>query len=51
MPTENGISSAYHEDEIMARWPDNKKSNVVMLALIFLLFPLLAWLCAWFVNG
>jgi hypothetical protein len=35
----------------MARWPDNKKSNLVMLALIFMLFPLLAWLCTRFVQG
>jgi hypothetical protein len=34
----------------MARWPDNQKSNTIALAMMFILFPLLAWLCIWFVR-
>ncbi len=30
----------------MARWPDTPRANLIGLALIFGLFPLLAWL-AW----
>lgn len=35
----------------MARWPDNSRSNLIALALIFGLFPLLAWLCVLFMRG
>ena len=35
----------------MGRWPDNRKSNAVAIALIFVLFPLLAWLCVRFIKG
>jgi hypothetical protein len=35
----------------MARWPDNSKANVIALAMIFGLFPLLAWLCWWYLKG
>ncbi len=34
----------------MARWPDNPRSNFIALGLIFVLFPLLAWACVWFMN-
>lgn len=35
----------------MGRWPDNKRSTLTTFALIFLLFPALAWLCVKFVGG
>ncbi len=35
----------------MARWPDNSKANFIALGLIFGLFPLLAWLCWWFLKS
>jgi TRAP-type C4-dicarboxylate transport system permease small subunit len=28
----------------MARWPDERKANLIALALVFALFPLLCWL-------
>ena len=28
----------------MARWPDERKANVIALTLVFALFPLLCWL-------
>jgi len=34
----------------MARWPDNARSNLIAFGLIFVLFPVLAWLCVWFVG-
>jgi predicted Na+-dependent transporter len=36
--------------DTMARWPDNQKSNLIALAMMFIVFPLLAWLCVWFVR-
>jgi predicted Na+-dependent transporter len=27
----------------MARWPDNFRANLIGIALIFVLFPLLCW--------
>lgn len=35
----------------MARWPDNSRSNLIALAAIFVLFPLLAWLCVLYMRG
>lgn len=35
----------------MARWPDNTRANIVALALIFLLTPLLCWLAWWWLRG
>jgi hypothetical protein len=35
----------------VARWPDNTRANLTALALIFVLLPLLCWLCWWFVRG
>lgn len=35
----------------MGRWPDNTRSNLITLLLIFLLFPLLCALAVWFVRG
>jgi len=34
----------------MGRWPDNCRSTLVTFGLIFILFPLLAWLCIWFMR-
>jgi hypothetical protein len=33
----------------MGRWPDNTRSNLLTLAIVFALFPLLCWLAWWFV--
>lgn len=35
----------------MGRWPDNSRSTLITFLMIFLLFPLLAWLCVWFMRG
>ncbi len=35
----------------MARWPDQWHSNLVALAAIFVLLPLLCLLAWWFVRG
>lgn len=35
----------------MGRWPDERRSVLVTALLIFVLFPLLAWLTMWFVQG
>ena len=35
----------------MGRWPDNRRSNLIAFALIFVLFPLLAWLAYAWVRG
>jgi hypothetical protein len=35
----------------MGRWPDNNQSTLMTFALIFVLFPLLAWFCVWFMRG
>jgi len=34
----------------MGRWPDNSRSTFITFLLIFVLFPLLAWLCMWFMR-
>jgi hypothetical protein len=34
----------------MARWPDQSRSVLMTFLLIFVLFPLLAWLTLWFVR-
>ena len=34
----------------MARWPDNTRSTLIALAMIFVLLPLLCWLCWRFVQ-
>ena len=36
--------------ETMGRWPDNPRSNLIAFASIFVLFPLLAWACVWFMR-
>jgi hypothetical protein len=35
----------------MARWPDNLRSNLVTMALVFILLPLLCLLAYWYVRG
>jgi len=35
----------------MARWPDESKANVIAIALVFALFPLLCWLCWWWIKS
>lgn len=35
----------------MARWPDNARSNLIALALIFGLLPVLCWLAWKWVQG
>ena len=35
----------------MGRWPNEKRSALMTALLIFVLFPLLAWLTYWFVRG
>ena len=35
----------------MARWPDNFRSNLATLAIVFVLFPLLCLLAWWYVRG
>jgi hypothetical protein len=35
----------------MARWPDNLRSNLVGIGLVFVLFPVLCWLALWYVRG
>jgi len=50
------IDTRIHESSIpsdfaMARWPDQKRSTLITVALIFGVFPLLAWLTWWFVRG
>ena len=35
----------------MARWPDERKANVIAIGLVFALFPLLCWLCWWWVKS
>jgi hypothetical protein len=34
----------------MARWPDQMRSNITVLALIFVVLPLLCWLAWMFVQ-
>ncbi len=34
----------------MGRWPDRTRSIVTTFLLIFVAFPLLAWLVTWFVR-
>lgn len=34
----------------MGRWPDNRRSTLVTIGLIFVLFPLVAWFCIWFIG-
>jgi hypothetical protein len=35
----------------MARWPDHWRSNVTMLVVLFVLFPLLCWWAVAWVRG
>jgi len=35
----------------MGRWPDSKRSTLVTFLLIFVLTPLLAAVCWWFVKA
>jgi hypothetical protein len=35
----------------MARWPDDTRSTVTTLALVFVVFPLLCLFAYWFVHG
>ena len=35
----------------MGRWPNQTRSTIVTAALMFVLFPILAWLAWWFVKG
>jgi len=35
----------------MARWPEDRRSTLTTIGLIFVLFPLLAWLFWWFVRA
>ena len=34
----------------MARWPDSARSNVIIVALVFVLLPLLCWLAVIYVG-
>jgi len=34
----------------MARWPDQFRSNLIAILLIFVLFPVLCWLAWWWVK-
>jgi hypothetical protein len=34
----------------MGRWPNQKRMDVTTALLIFVLFPLLAWLAWWYVG-
>jgi hypothetical protein len=35
----------------MARWPDQRRSNITILVLMFVVFPLLCWLAYTWVRG
>jgi len=35
----------------MARWPDERKANLVAIILVFTLFPLLCWLSWKWLNA
>jgi len=35
----------------MARWPDNTRATLTGFVLIFVLLPVLIWLCWWIVRG
>lgn len=35
----------------MGRWPDDSRSTRLTFFLIFVAFPLLAWLCVRFMRG
>jgi len=34
----------------MGRWPDSRRSTLIGFLLIFVLFPVLAWLCVQFMK-
>jgi cytochrome oxidase assembly protein ShyY1 len=34
----------------MGRWPEDRRSNLITLLLIFMLTPILCYLAWWFVN-
>jgi hypothetical protein len=34
----------------MGRWPNEKRSSITTFLLIFVAFPLLAWLAWWYVR-
>jgi hypothetical protein len=36
--------------QLMGRWPDTPRATLTGFLLIFVLFPLLAWLCLWFMG-
>jgi hypothetical protein len=35
----------------MGRWPDNDRSTLITAVIMFVVFPLLAFLAWWFVKG
>ena len=35
----------------MARWPDNWRSNVVALAMLLVILPLMCLLAWWYIKG
>ncbi len=41
----------YGSSTPMGRWPDSSRSTLVTFSLIFILFPLLALLCVWFMRS
>ncbi len=45
-----GMSAVEVEDDLMGRWPDEKRSQFQTFGIMFVLFPLLAWLAWWFVK-
>jgi predicted MFS family arabinose efflux permease len=38
-------------EKTMARWPDDRRTIMFGMLLIFALLPLLCWLAWWFVQG
>jgi hypothetical protein len=34
----------------MARWPDSNRANLIIVALVFVLLPLLCWLAVLYVG-
>lgn len=50
--TEYGVQLAgrFFRRRLMGRWPDTPRATLTGFLLIFVLFPLLAWLCVWFMG-
>ncbi len=51
-PISSFLIESLHETSLtMGRWPDNDRSTLVTAMIMFLVFPLLAFLAWWFVKG